>query len=229
VGLPAQLVVTVLAVVCVAPLSTRWFTPAQAPDGHAPRASVLHAWREPRTLTLGLLVLAFALAEGIANDWVALALVDGYGASDSVAAVGFAVFVTAMTLGRLFGGSLVERIGRVAALRLTGVLVAAGVAVVVSSPSLAGALAGATLWGAGASLGFPLGMSSAADDERRAAVRVSVVSSIGYTAFLAGPPLVGLLADHVGVRDAVLVAAFAGVAGTLLARATAPQRDTVSP
>jgi MFS family permease len=225
VGLPTQLVITVVAVVAVAPFSTRWFTPAEAPEEHVSRAGVLRAWREPRTLAIGFLVMAFALAEGIANDWVALALVDGYGASDSVAAAGFAAFVTAMTLGRLFGGSVVERLGRIVVLRVTGVLVAVGVAAVVLSPSLGGALAGAVLWGVGASLGFPLGMSAAADEERRAAVRVSVVSSIGYTAFLAGPPLVGLLADHVGVRDAVVVAALAGLAGALLSRATVPQRQ----
>ena len=69
-----------------------------------------------------------------------------------------------MTVGRLFGGSLVERIGRVATLRVTGVLVALGVTVVVWSPGLPGAMAGAVLWGVGASLGFPLGMSAAGDD-----------------------------------------------------------------
>lgn len=231
VGLPTQLVGTVLAVLLLAPVATRWFTPVAPVDEHVARARVLRAWREPRTLTIGLLVLAFALAEGVANDWVALALVDGYGASGSVAALGFAAFVTAMTLGRLFGGALVEHVGRVPVLRLTGVLVAVGVAIVVFSPNLAGALVGAAVWGIGASLGFPLGMSAAADDESRAAVRVSVVSSIGYTAFLGGPPLVGLLGDHVGVRDAVIVAAFAGLAGALLARTTArrPAAEPAAP
>lgn len=226
IDLPLQLVLTVAAVLATAPTSTRWFTPAAPADEHGSRAAVLRAWREPRTLAIGFLVLAFALAEGVANDWVALALVDGYGATESVAALGFAVFVTAMTLGRLFGGSAVERLGRVAVLRTTGVLVTGGVAVVVLSPTLAGALVGAGVWGLGASLGFPLGMSAAADDERRAAVRVSVVSSIGYTAFLGGPPLVGLLADSIGVRDALVVAVVAGLAGAALARVTAPQPET---
>lgn len=226
IDLSTQLVGTVLVVLAVVPLTTRAFTPVQPrhPD-HASGPGVLAAWREPRTLMIGLVVLAFALSEGVANDWVALALVDGYDASESVAAAGFAVFVTAMTLGRLFGGALVERVGRVTTLRITGALVAAGVAVVVWSPGLPGALVGAAMWGVGASLGFPLGMSAAGDDERRAAARVSVVSSIGYTAFLGGPPLVGLLADSIGVRQAVVVAAVAGLAGALVASATAPQRE----
>ena len=83
-------------------------------------------------------MLAFALCEGIANDWVALALVDGYDTAQAVGAVGFGVFVAAMTVGRLVGGSCVDRYGRVATLRVTAVLVVAGVLVVVLSPGRAG-------------------------------------------------------------------------------------------
>jgi cyanate permease len=64
---------------------------------------------------------------------------------------------------------------------------------------------GIVLWGIGASLGFPVGMSAAADDPAKAAARVSVVSTIGYTAFLGGPPLLGFLGSHFGVLEALLV------------------------
>jgi predicted MFS family arabinose efflux permease len=223
IDLAYQLIGTALLVVAIAPLATRWFLPVPEEDPHAePKPSALVAWREPRTLLIGCVVLSFALAEGIANDWIALAFVDGYDVTDSLAAIGYALFVTAMTVGRMFGGALVERTGRVTTLRVTGVLVAAGVAVVVFSPNAAGAMTGAVLWGIGASLGFPLGMSAAADDEHKAAARVAVVSSIGYAAFLGGPPVVGLLADHLGVLQAIVLAAGAGLAGALLARATAP-------
>ena len=87
-----------------------------------------------------------------------------------------------------------------------------------------GRLAGAVCWGLGASLGFPLGMSAAGDEGRRSAARVSVVGSIGYTAFLGGPPLVGLLADHVTVRHAILVACSAAAVGFLTAPAARPLR-----
>ena len=223
--LQLQLVVTVGGILVIGLLAVRSFLPpAPQPDDAGPRPSALLAWREPRTLAVGLLVLAFALCEGIANDWLALSLVDGYGAAEAVGAVGFGTFVTAMTVARLFGGSAVERYGRAPVLRVTAALVIAGVLAVVVSPGLPGAFAGAVLWGLGASLGFPLGMSAAADDETGAAARVSVVSSIGYTAFLAGPPLVGLLADGVGVRRAILVAVGAAVVGLVTATAAAPRR-----
>ena len=73
----------------------------------------------------------------------------------------------------------------------------------------------------GASLGFPVGMSAAADDPARAAARVSVVSSIGYTAFLAGPPLIGVLAQHDGILVALFVVVGALVLGLLASGATA--------
>ena len=63
------------------------------------------------------------------------------------------------------------------------------------SPATSGWPAGAALWGVGAALAFPVGMSAAADDPKHAAARVSVVSTLGYIAFLAGPPLLGYLGD----------------------------------
>jgi MFS family permease len=224
VTLSVQLLVTVAVLLVAVPAAVRSFHPvADTGQDHAPFTAVLHAWREPRTLAIGVLVMAFALCEGVANDWVALALVDGYGAGEAVGAAGFGIFVAAMTTGRLLGGGLVERYGRVVVLRVTAALVVLGVLAVVLSPGLPGALVGAACWGVGASLGFPLGMTAAAEDESRSAARVSVVSSIGYTAFLGGPPLVGLLADQVGVRDAILVALGAAALGFAATRAAAPR------
>jgi MFS family permease len=166
---------------------------------------MLTAWHEPRTLLIGLLVFGFAFIEGSANDWIAVAMVAGHGMSEALGAIGFGLFVTAMTLGRLVGGSAVERLGRVAVLRATVVVTLAGLLLVLWGGSIAVALVGALLWGFGASLGFPVGMSAAADDPVRAAARVSVVSSIGYTAFLAGPPLIGLVTGSAGILRALFV------------------------
>ena len=181
------------------------------------------AWREPRTLLVGLMVLGFAFTEGSANDWMAVAMVDGYGTGAAVGALGFGVFVTAMTVGRLFGGTALDRFGRVPVLRATAALGLAGLLLVLLGGSPQVAMAGAVLWGFGAALGFPVGMSAGADDPARAAVRVSVVSSIGYTAFLAGPPLIGLLAEHVGILRALFVVVGALTLG--LAAAAPPGRS----
>jgi MFS family permease len=84
------------------------------------------------------------------------------------------------------------------------------------------ALLGSVLWGFGLSLGFPVGMSAGADEPRMAAPRVSVVASIGYCAFLAGPPVVGLLGDHVTVLRSVSAVAVLLALAILLAGNVAP-------
>jgi fucose permease len=168
-------------------------------------SGVLTAWREPRTLLIGLLVLVLAFTEGTANDWVAVAFVDGYDFSPAAGAVAFGVFVSTMTLGRVTGTKALDRWGRVPVLTTTMLLAAGGVVLAVLGGSPAVAIAGVALWGLGTSLGFPVGMSAAADDSDHAAARVGVVAVIGYTAFLAGPPVVGLLGDQVGVLRALLV------------------------
>ena len=81
---------------------------------------------------------------------------------------------------------------------------AAGLGLFVLAGDIWLAAAGAVLWGAGAALAFPMGMSAAADDPKHAAARVSVVSTMGYVSFLAGPPLLGYLGDLTGIRLALL-------------------------
>jgi MFS family permease len=192
-------------------------------DGSAAATRPRAAWLEARTLLIGLVVLVAAFTEGTANDWMSVAFVDGHHLPTWAGVLGLAAFLTAMTGGRILGTHALDRHGRVATLRL--LFVAAGVGsllVVFGNPVLA--YLGAVVWGLGASLGFPVGMSAASDDPRRAAARMSVVSTIGYTAFLGGPPLLGLLGDHVGVLRALLVVAAAGLVALLVVPATSPLR-----
>jgi predicted MFS family arabinose efflux permease len=167
----------------------------------------LAAWSEPRTLLIGVFVLAFAFAEGTGIDWINVAVIDDYGAPATVGTLAFAVFLAAMTTGRWFGPGLLDRYGRVPVLRVLAVVSLVGLALFVFGPNTPVAFAGALLWGLGASLGFPVGMSAAADDPAKAAARVSVVASIGYCAFLGGPPLIGFLADHLTVVKALIAVA----------------------
>ncbi|HSX67007.1 MFS transporter [Nocardioides sp.] len=178
-------------------------TPAEAEANATPR-SAFAAWREPRTLLIGLMVFALAVTEGSANDWLAVALIDGYDVEHWVGVAGFGLFVTAMTAGRIVGPVLLDRHGRAPVLWTTMTAAAVGVLLIAFGGHPAVVIAGIVLWGGGASLGFPVGMSAAADDPAHAAARVSVVSTIAYAAFLAGPPLLGFLADEVGTLHALL-------------------------
>ena len=178
----------------------------------------LAPWREPRTVLIGVFVLAFAFTEGTGIDWISVAVIDDYGAPAVVGTLAFATFLSAMTLGRWFGPALLDRYGRVRVVRMLAGVSLVGLLLFVFGPVTPVAFAGALLWGLGASLGFPVGMSAAADDPAHAAPRVSVVASIGYCAFLGGPPVIGFLGDQVTVQRgliavAVLVAVAIGLAG----------------
>jgi fucose permease len=221
--LPVQLIGVIVLLPIVVTLAVRRFLPVpEAADEARSGSGALTAWREPRTLVVGLMVLAFAFTEGSANDWIAIAMVDGHGTSETLGAIAFGFFVAAMTAGRMVGGAALERFGRVAVVRATAVIALAGLLLMLIGGSVPVALAGALLWGIGASLGFPVGMSAAADDPARAAARVSVVSSIGYTAFIAGPPLIGLLGEHAGILRALFVVLGALLLGLLAAGAARP-------
>lgn len=224
---PHLALVAALTAGTAAPAVRRFLAPVadgEPPPGQAAGRSAAAAWREPRTLAIGVLVLGFALAEGVANDWLAVATVDSRSVENWVGAVVFGVFVAAMTAGRLAGPPLLERHGRVRVLLVGAAAVALGSSLVAQLGGLAAAVGGAVLWGLGASLGFPVGMSAAADDETQAPQRVSVVASIGYTAFLAGPPLVGFLADRIGTARALIVVVGAAVLGAAFAPAAASRR-----
>lgn len=228
VPLPVHLGSVAAVALVLAVVTSRSFLPAEpAPEQAAPIGSAASAWAEPRTLALGAMVLAFALVEGAANDWLSLALIDGYGAPHWVGVAGFSVFVCAMTAGRLLGPLVLDRHGRVPVLRATAATAAAGILLVVLGPHPALVALGILAWGLGASLGFPVGMSAAGDDGRRSAARVSVVSTIGYTAFLAGPPLLGFVGDRVGTLDALLIVAVLMVPAALSASAARPVRVAV--
>ena len=175
---------------------------------------------------IGLFVLTMAFAEGTANDWLGVAAIDGYGASDAVGSMAYVVFVAGMTVCRWFGPGLIDRFGRVVAMRASAACAMTGLLIVVFGPNLATAAVGAVLWGLGAALGFPTGMSAAGDEPEYAAARVSVVATIGYCAFLAGPALIGLVGNHVGVLRALTVTAGLLGVGVLVAGSTRPLGDT---
>lgn len=235
----AHLAVVAILVAVAVPLATRRFisapqsttsangdlsTSGDPADG---RRGAMAAWREPRTLAIGVFVLAFAFAEGTGNDWISVASIDGYHVPAAVGTIAFATFLAAMTAGRWFAPTLLDRYGRVRVVRWLAVTASAGAALFVFGPAVPVAFAGVLLWGAGTSAGFPVGMSAGADDPGKAAGRVSVIASIGYCAFLAGPPLIGFLGNHVTVLRALTAVAILMALATMLAP-TVRKRPTPS-
>ncbi|BDZ42125.1 MFS transporter [Paraoerskovia sediminicola] len=182
-------------------------------------------WRDPRLVLIGAVVLAMAFAEGAANDWLPLLMVDGHDVDPSTGALVYAGFAAAMTIGRFAGGPVVVRFGRAPVLRTSAVLAILGILLVVVAPNVLVACLAVLLWGLGASLGFPVAISAAGDDPDRASERVSAVATSGYLAFLVGPPLLGFVGEHAGLRLAMLVVVAFLVAAAFAAGAARDRRD----
>lgn len=177
-------------------------------------------WTDWRLLLIGVVLLGVELGEGSANNWLTLAVRDDHHQTDAVAALFFVVFAAAETTSRVLGGPLVDRVGRTSAIRVTTALGVLGMLLFILAPPAWLVLVGVFLWAVGVSLGFPLGMSAAAESGPNPAARVSVAASIGYLANLAGPPAVGLLSQSFGLLNALwlvalLFAAAFAVSGVL--------------
>jgi predicted MFS family arabinose efflux permease len=177
--------------------------------------------RRARLLLVGLGAVAAcaAVGEGAMADWTALFLRDVRGVGDGFAALGYAAFAVAMTTGRLAGEAAIRRAGPGRVLRIGGTTAAAGIALAVVVGSPAAALAGFAMVGLRLSCAFPLAFTAAgAASPGSGGSEIAAVSVIGYLGFLLGPPTLGLLADHVGLRLALLAVAAPAGALTVLAR-----------
>ena len=192
-------------------VATRFVPAVDAPAADDAPASKMgfrermSVWLEPRTLLIGLIMLGMAFAEGSANDWLAIGFHDDRGLDAGQAALVFGAFTTAMTVGRIAGVPLLNRFGRVAILRGAAVAALLGLAIVILVPIPAIGVVGVVIWGLGASLGFPVGMSAAGDDPAKATARVSAVATLAYGAFLIGPPVIGFVGQHIGVLTALWI------------------------
>jgi MFS family permease len=193
----------------------------RAPDGQPQQdraAKVRHwlrGWLDWRLLLIGVVMLGVELGEGSAGSWLTLAVRNGHGQAAAVAALFASAFAASEAITRIFGGPLVDRLGRVRTIRVTTALGVAGMVLFILAGNIWLVLVGVLLWAVGVSMGFPLGTSAAAESGPDPVAQVSVVSSIGYFANLAGPPAIGVLAQSVGLLPslwlivALFVAAFA--------------------
>ena len=197
-------------IVAAATVATRFIPVVVQTDvgvSRPPRAgrvrSWLRGWRDGRLLLIGLVMLGVELGEGTANNWLTLAVRAGHDQSDAVAALFFVAFAVSETIARVAGGPVVDRIGRVRAVRVTTALGVVGMLIFIFAGPAWLILVGTLPWAVGVSMGFPLGMSAAADSGPNPAARVSVVASIGYLANLAGPPAIGFLSQATGLLNAL--------------------------
>ena len=143
------------------------------------------------------------LATRRSSTRLTLAVRNDHGQTAAVAALYFTAFAAGEGLTRIFGGPIVDRLGRVRTIRTTTALGVVGMVLFIQAVNPWIVLMGVLLWAVGVSMGFPLGMSAAAESGPDPAARVSVVASIGYFANLAGPPLIGALAQSVGLLNAL--------------------------
>jgi MFS family permease len=192
----------------------------RSPDGTSPaadsggegRAGRWDLYRSGPLLLVAAIACLGLLAEGEMEHWSGIYLRDTLGLAAIVGGSGVALFYGAMALGRLASGWLVGRIGNRRTLLVSGALAAGGMSIALSTTSAALVVGGFLLVGLALAAVAPLAFSVAGDlGPDRAGSAVSVVTTFGYGGFLLGPPLVGGLAEVVGLRAALGVVAAAGL------------------
>ena len=146
---------------------------------------------------LGVVAGCTAFGEGALTDWGALLLQEELGASVTLGALGYACFASAMAGGRLLGGRLVVALGERRLLAGGGLVAAVGGLLVVAGPSLEAALTGFVLVGLGLANVFPLAIARAGFIG--GASGIALATTVGYTGLLGGPPVIGLLAERLGL------------------------------
>ena len=230
VDLQWQFLAEAVLIVAAAGAASRFVPVREQTDVGASRPPVaqrvrdwLSGWGDWRLLLIGLVMLGVELGEGTANNWLTAAVRDGHHQPDASAALFFVAFAASETITRVAGGPLVDRVGRVRAVQATTALGVIGMLVFILAQPAWMVLIGTLLWAVGVSMGFPLGMSAAADSGPNPAARVSVVASIGYLANLAGPPAIGLLSQATGLLNALWLVIALLVVGFVASAALKPR------
>lgn len=154
-----------------------------------------------RLLALGLLTMLSFFAEGTLWDWSAVYFRSELRTTAALAALGFGVGAGSMAVGRMFGDSFVHRLGAVQALRTSGLLTAAGLFFAVALNAPVGTFLGFAAAGLGLANTVPILFSAAARyPGLSSGAGLAAVTSLGYGAFLGGPPLIGHVADLTSLR-----------------------------
>lgn len=189
--------------------------------------TALGSWREPRTLLLGLIIFAASLSEGSANNWLSIAVVDGFSQTEAIGAICLGLFLASMTVLRIFGPRLIDKYGRVWIVRASAGATIVGLLLFGFGPHISLAMVGIVFWGAGAALAVPIVISGASDDPLKAAARVSVVSAFASIASLAAPPILGFVAENIGARLALTTIAVFMLISIVVSKSASPLKQPV--
>jgi MFS family permease len=204
-------------------MATRFLLP---PSADAAPEGPMFAAPTRALLLVGLFAFCALLSEGAVNDWAAVYLENNLDSGEGVAAGGLAAFSLTMGIGRLVGDRVTRSIGSVRLARGGAGLAAAGMAAALAAAHPAAAIVGFAAMGLGLAALFPLALRAAAERSGTPGPAVAAVSGMGYVAFVAGPPLVGGLAEAMGLRSALIViVGLCVVAAALATQVRAPVRS----
>ena len=191
-----------------------------------PAADTSGERRSTLIILLGIIGFCGAVGEGAIADWSAVYLRDDLHTSASVAAIGFAVFSLAMLIGRFSGDILTQRFGAVRIVRAAGLVVTGGLgaALLVNAP--AAMMVGFACVGAGLSVVVPLVFRAGANVPGISPGRgLATIATMTYGGFLAGPPVIGFVADRFTLRFGLALVVALGLVIVLLARVLEPRLD----
>lgn len=163
-------------------------------------------------LGIGCLCFLALLMEGGMADWSGVYMATVVGLSTAGAAAGYAAFSVAMIIGRVCGDWAVQHWGEHTVLRLGGAVAALGFIIALGPVSSVSTILGFALVGIGASNIVPLLFSAAGRSQVVApSAAIAMTATVGYAGFLIGPPMIGLAADHIGLRAALVTLLIAAV------------------
>ncbi|MDJ0342899.1 MFS transporter [Streptomyces sp. H10-C2] len=171
----------------------------------------------PLVAVFGLIALCTAYGEGALAEWGPLHIQQDLGGGQGIAAAGYAAVAFAMTLGRLSGTALLERLGQTRALVLGGLTACTGMLLGALAPSVWLAVAGFAVTGLGLANLFPVAIARAG--ELAGPSGVAAASTLGYGGMLLGPPSIGFLADSFGLPAALTTVALLAAAASAIAYA----------
>lgn len=185
------------------------------------RGAAKTVWSEPRSLFIATIGFAFVMAEMAAGTWVPIALTQS-GMSGSDAALLFGLFWVGITAGRLLGGFVVDRFGRLNTVRYSAILASAGILIFILNDLINLPILGLMLWGLGIAMGFPMSVAAMGDEKSMAPARINMIITIVYLSSISVGPALGALGDVAGLFVAFSIPLVLMLVAALLAQKTEP-------